>query len=355
MSKPRFRVIDTGLRKGQENIAFDQAMIDAHRAGEIPNTIRFIHFKPVALVGRHQIVEQEVREEFCHDNDIDIGRRITGGGAIYLDPGQMGWAIICDRKLIGDGSLGSITAEICTAAAKGLSKLGLEANFRPRNDIEVKGRKISGTGGFFDGNTLIYQGTVLGQVDPAKMFGALNVASDKLSKRGLEDASKRVTTLHEELGHLPDWEEVKAALVEGFSKYLGIDVDWGAVSETEELRCRALYTEEIGTKDFIYDLQDNSRDKQVRTGQHQSTGGMVKAHVRLEGAQNERLREVLLSGDFFVTPPRIIYDLEAHLRRAKVEEIDEAIAAFFKTHEVGMLSVTPQDFAIAIKNALGGT
>ena len=82
---------------------------------------------------------------------------------------------------------------------------------------------------------------------------------------------------------------------------------------------------------------------------------MVKAHVRLEGAQNERLREVLLSGDFFVTPPRIIYDLEAHLRRAKVEEIDEAIAAFFKTHEVGMLSVTPQDFAIAIKNALGGT
>ncbi len=57
----RFRVIDTGLREGRANIAFDQAMIEAHKAGQIPDTIRFLRFPPTALVGRHQALGREVR------------------------------------------------------------------------------------------------------------------------------------------------------------------------------------------------------------------------------------------------------------------------------------------------------
>ncbi len=52
--RPVFRVIDTGLRAGRANIAFDQALIEAHKAGEIPDTVRFLTFPPSALVGRHQ-------------------------------------------------------------------------------------------------------------------------------------------------------------------------------------------------------------------------------------------------------------------------------------------------------------
>ena len=76
----------------------------------------------------------------------------------------------------------------------GLSRLGVTAKFRPRNDIEIEGRKISGTGGFFDGNTLIYQGTILVDPKPDIMFQALNVARDKYAKHGLKDASQRVTS-----------------------------------------------------------------------------------------------------------------------------------------------------------------
>ena len=64
MPKP-FRVIDTGLRNGRENIAFDQAMIDLHKAGELPDSIRFLRFPPTALIGRHQSLSQEVRLDHC--------------------------------------------------------------------------------------------------------------------------------------------------------------------------------------------------------------------------------------------------------------------------------------------------
>ena len=80
-----------------------------------------------------------------------VGRRITGGGGLYLDEGQIGWELVFDRARLGVADLATSTRRICEAAALGLNKLGVPARYRPRNDIEVDGRKISGTGGFFDG------------------------------------------------------------------------------------------------------------------------------------------------------------------------------------------------------------
>ncbi len=353
MSHPPFRIIDTGLRTGRENIAFDQAMIDAHRCGEIPDTIRFIHFKPVALLGRHQALSQEIHKTECAARGIEIGRRITGGGAIYLDQGQLGWALVMRRKSLNLGDLGNTAMMICEAAAAGLSTLGIEANYRPRNDIEVGGRKISGTGGFFDGDTVIYQGTVLVDLDPKTMFAALNVAKAKVERKNLDSAADRVTCLRALLGdQTPDMDTLEQALVSGFTERLGLAAKWGEVTEAEERRAQTLYTEEIGTDDFVAEIDDPAREAGVLMGSHTGMGGTVNAFVRLEGARNERLREVLITGDFFVTPPRIIYDLEASLRRVPVKNIDAHITAFFDTANAGMLSAAPADFASAIHTAV---
>ena len=139
----RFRLIDTGVRDGRANIAFDQALIDAHRDGRVPDTVRFLHFSPCVLIGRHQALRQEVEIEYCRDNGIGIGRRITGGGAIYLDEGQLGWELVFHRATLGIASLGELAAAICEAAAAGLRQLGVDARYRPRNDIEVDGQKIN--------------------------------------------------------------------------------------------------------------------------------------------------------------------------------------------------------------------
>lgn len=351
----RFRVIDTGLRSGRENIAFDQAMIDARSAGAIPDSIRFIHFKPSALIGRHQALSQEIKVEYCRAHGIDVVRRITGGGAIYFDEGQLGWALVCGRKSLGELDLAGITRAICEAAAAGLSTLGVEARFRPRNDIEIGGRKISGTGGFFEGDALMFQGTVLIDLNPANMIAALNIPEAKLAKRSLDDAAQRVTTLKQELGAAPDVEAVKAALIHGFERTLGLSAYAAPPSDHEEALAKRLYVEEIGTDAFVFEIDDPTRDASVRAGEQRSAGGTVTAYVRLEGPNDARIREVLFTGDFFVAPPRLVYDLEARLRGVPAGESDQAVADFFAAQGgAGLLSIKPEDFAAALRAALEG-
>ncbi|MEE9586806.1 MAG: hypothetical protein V3V97_02115 [Hyphomicrobiaceae bacterium] len=77
-----FRVIDSSVRDGRQQIAFDQALIDLHKEGRVPDTVRFLRFPPTALIGRHQALSHELKLDFCKANDIGLVRRITGGGAI---------------------------------------------------------------------------------------------------------------------------------------------------------------------------------------------------------------------------------------------------------------------------------
>jgi lipoate-protein ligase A len=135
-----FRIIDTGVREGRANIAFDAALIEARKAGEVPDTIRFLRFPPTALIGRHQDLSREVNLDYCRANDVGVVRRITGGGAIYLDEGQLGWELVFHRRSLGIAALPDLAREICNAAAAGLGRLGVDARFRTRYDIEVDGR-----------------------------------------------------------------------------------------------------------------------------------------------------------------------------------------------------------------------
>ena len=112
-----FRIIDTGVREGRANIAFDAALIEARQAGQVPDTIRFLRFPPTVLIGRHQDLSREVNLDYCRDNDVGIVRRITGGGAIYLDEGQLGWEIVFHRTSLGIPALPDLAREICNAAA----------------------------------------------------------------------------------------------------------------------------------------------------------------------------------------------------------------------------------------------
>ena len=347
---PVFRVIDTGLRDGAANIAFDAALIEAHKAGVVPDTIRFLQFRPTALVGRHQALSQEIRVDYCAANGVGLARRITGGGALYMDEGQFGFELAFRRATLGLSDLGEVARAICEAAAAGLQKLGVAARYRPRNDIEVEGRKISGTGGFFDGDTLFYQGTVLVDMDPSKMIAALNVPAGKLAKRGLETAERRIVTLRE-LKPETTARQVKAALLEGFREKLGIDPRPGDITAHEESLARKLFDEEIGTEAFLREIDAPEQEAGVVRGQVRSFGGEICAYLRFEGPRRERVREALVTGDFFVTPPRVILDLEAALRGVERSQLRAATLAFFAEAAPGILSARPEDFAEALEAA----
>ncbi|SOC02519.1 lipoate--protein ligase family protein [Rhodobacter maris] len=349
-----FRVIDTGVRPGRAQIAFDQALIEAHKAGQIPDTIRFLTFPPTVLVGRHQLISQELNLPACRAAGVSIGRRVTGGGALYLDEGQFGWELVFHRATLGLPSLGDVAREICEAAAEGLQSLGIAASYRPRNDIEVEGRKISGTGGFFDGDTIFYQGTVLMQMDGAKMAGLLNIPAAKLARHGAQEAVSRIVTMAELFdGKPPPVRAVKAALLAAFAHRLGIRPERGAISETEEQLAQRFYDDEIGTDDFVYGLDAPAGAADVRIATHAGKGGTITAHLRLEGAGQDRIREVLFTGDFFVAPPRVVPDLEAALRGVELAAAEAVVEDFFARAGAALMSAPGSDFARALLAAAG--
>lgn len=349
----KFRVIDTGVRPCREQIAFDQMLIDAHKAGDVPDTVRFLQFPPSVLVGRHQALSHELNLEACREAGVGIGRRVTGGGALYLDEGQFGWELVFHRDTLGITNLGELASEICQAAAFGLSKLGIEARYRPRNDIEVEGRKISGTGGFFDGSTIFYQGTTLVDMDGEKMASLLNIPAAKLAKHGQTSGAQRVVTMKELFDGLPPHiEEVKQALLEGFSDRLGILPEPGVITQAEEKLASEIFAEEIGTDEFVYSIDDPRSASEVCSGSHTGAGGTINAHVRLEGPRQNRVREIVITGDFFVTPPRTVLDLEAALRGLELAEVEERVLRFFNEAEVGLLTAAPADFIAAIREAV---
>lgn len=347
-----FRVIDTGIRPCREQMAFDQALIELHSAGKIPDTLRFLQFPPSVLVGRHQAIGHELHLDACRAAGVGIGRRVTGGGALYFDEGQFGWELIVAKATLGLSTLADVTREICEAAAAGLSRLGIDARYRPRNDIEVGGRKISGTGGFFDGDTIFFQGTVLLDMDTARMAALLNIPAAKLAKHNETSAAQRVVSLRELFGGVaPPIGEVKAALMAGFAQRLGIEMKPGEITAEEETTAAAIFADEIGTDDFVYSINDPARRPGVLAGSHTGKGGTIAAFVKLDKTA-QRIDDITLTGDFFVTPPRVILDLEAALRGLAVNELEPGLTGFFVAADVGLLTATPDDFLTAIRAAL---
>jgi lipoate-protein ligase A len=351
----RFRVIDTGVRGGRANTAFDQALIEAHLAGQIPDTIRFLQFSPCVLVGRHQILGQEVNLPFCRAEGLELGRRITGGGALYLDAGQFGWELVFHRASLGVTDLADAARRICEAAAKGLERLGVPARYRPRNDLEVDGRKIGGTGGFFDGDTLFYQGTLLLDLNVERMVAALRVPAAKLAKRDLAAAGGRITTLGAVLGRPVGAEEAMQAVLAGFAEHLGIETAPAPVSAQEENLAARLLAEEIGTEAFVHTPDSPWREGLLVGAELTTAGGTVRVDMRLEGAAGARIREVLITGDFFVTPPRTILDLEASLRGTEATAAPEAVRAFFARTPATFLGLGPDDVARAVAQAVASS
>jgi lipoate-protein ligase A len=354
MSKANtFRVLDTGVLEGRLNIAIGQAIVEARQAGTVPDTLRFLRFPPTALIGRHQALGQEIDLEYCREHGIGVVRRITGGGAIFMEPGLLGWELAFDRKSLAVHSLPDLTREICEAAAAGISRLGVEARFRPRNDIEVDGRKISGTGGFFDGDTLFYQGTVLVDMNAQVMVSALRVPQAKLARRRLDSAAQRVVTLRELLGPAtPELAVIQDTLVDAFAERFGLQAVRQELSQAEQEHAQQLLREEIGTEAFVNEIDEPPAARGDLTGHSMSPGGSITAYLRLEGPAQNRIRAALLTGDFFITPPRIVYDLESRLRGVYLDDLAKVVRDFFAQAGVEALSVSPDDFIAACDDAL---
>ena len=343
------RILDTGLRRAAENIALNRALLEACQANAAPPTLRFLRFTPAALLGFHQSADQALNLEYCQAQGVTIQRRITGGGAIYCDETQLGWELYLHKSELGCADMQAISQRICTAAARGMQTLGVDAHYRPRNDIEVDGRKISGTGGAFDGDALLFQGTLLLQFDVEKMLRVLRISAEKLADKALRSARERIANLTELLGYAPALEVVQTQLAAAFATEFGITFVAGALTPQEQTLFDAALAE-IDCDDWVY-LRRSVADRPTLQAAIKFPSGLIEVRIHYDKARHW-IQQLCFSGDFFISPRRTIVDLEACLRESDARAICANVETFFAQRPVDMLGLRAQDFSAVIEAAL---
>jgi len=353
----KWRLLDTGVLTGAQNMALDDTLLECHSQGVSPNTVRFLQFRPsAALLGYHQSAEQEIRIDYCKRNGVDINRRITGGGTVLFSPTCLGWEIYADKKTPRIKNLGRdldrLSRMVCSAAVEGLKTLGVEAQFRPKNDIEVHGRKISGTGGTERVDSFMYQGTLLIDFDLELMLKSLRIPMEKLKDKEIDSAKERVTWLSRELGHVPPLGDIKLAIVQGFEKVFGMKLEPSGLLAQEE----ALYNSGLPyfqSDDWVYLERRAPETAGHVNAVHKTPGGLVRVSLAIDTA-GEFIVSSFITGDFQVFPQRAIMDLEARLKNLSTDgdAVRDEVRSFFKETKAKMSGIEPDDLADIILEAV---
>ncbi len=316
------------------HMALAEVLLRSVSQGKSPPTFRFLRFRPCVLIGRHQVLEEEVDVPACREHGYECNRRVSGGGAIVCDSGCLGWEFVAPRGVAGlPREREELRRTLCTAVAAGLSRLGVRVGFRPRNDLEVNGRKVGGTGGVYTRDAFLYHGTVLLSYDPELFGRLLRLPLPKLQKHGASSLAARVTSLSWELGREPALEEVEEAVRDGLKEFLGISLVPAPLTPFEEGELASLlpfFRSEVWV--------DGERKKARYSGEARLffPGGTVSCGVLLGGDPSSPVvREVFFSGDFFLQPPEALSRLEASLKGCNREEAEARISSFFASGAPG--------------------
>jgi lipoate-protein ligase A len=349
-----WRLLETPPATAAWNMTLDAVLLEGRgrRARDpSPPTVRLMSFSPPAvLIGAYQSLESEVRLDFCRERGLGVNRRITGGGAIFFDESQIGWEVICRFDDLGGPSRPSeeLFRFLSSPVVHALRELGLDAAYRPRNDIEIEGRKIAGTGGTDLHGALLFQGTLLVDFDVETMVRALRVPVEKLRRQELEGMRDRVTWLARELPVLPPHQELKALLARHFEQRLGIDLRPGPLTEAETCALEARLDQ------FSSDQWIRGRGRlggEVGKAIYPTDGGVVRVVLRSERG-GRRIRAVTIDGDFFAFPKRAIYDIEAWLKGASAARVPELVREIFEHRVIDLPGVGPEGITAAILEAL---
>lgn len=213
------RVIDFAVGDPFYNMAVDEAIARCVGSGRRPPTLRLYGWSPSAVsIGYFQEVLEEVDLDFCKSKGVEVVRRLTGGGAVIHTAGELTYSLIAEE---GDPAvpkdIQESYARICAPIVAALRKLGVDAAFRPINDIEVQGRKVSGSAQTRRFGTVLQHGTLLLDMDFTQL-SALRVNDEKLKDKGATDVRGRVTTLKEILRRDLSKERVGALVAEEFGR-----------------------------------------------------------------------------------------------------------------------------------------
>lgn len=175
---------------GQKRLIFYLAMED-YVASNIDDEAFFVwQSEPTVIIGRNQILENEVNLDYCRVNGVQVYRRRSGGGCVYSDKGNVMISYISRR-----GDVASVFDRYLSGLTDALCCLGLPAQRSERNDVLVAGRKVSGNAFHQLPDRSVVHGTLLYSTDMDALTDALRPPVEKLQRHGVESVRQRVCNL----------------------------------------------------------------------------------------------------------------------------------------------------------------
>jgi len=243
-----WRLIDSDLVAAERSAACDEAMMMARHQRIVPNTLHlYRRDKPTVSLGYFEKLEDAVDLEAARKHEVQLVRRVSGGSAVYTDPGQVVFAVVLDKLSVPE-SPNETFELVCKGVIKALDILGLRGEFKPVNDVLINKRKVSGSAQTRKWDVVLQHGTLMVDTDFNLMFEVLK----SKNKVRLKDS---VTSLAKELGEAPSMERVKRALVEGFSRTFAAEIRRGVLTHFEENRIEELVAEKYSRQEYTYGAQ----------------------------------------------------------------------------------------------------
>jgi len=225
--------------EGHNNPRLNLALEEYALRNFSPNTDYLLFYinNPSIIIGRNQNTLEEVNSDYVKKNNIQVVRRISGGGAVYHDLGNLNFSFITNHDIKSLHNFKKFTAPVI----KVLKNMGVDAELIGRNDILVDGKKISGTAQFSTGKRMISHGTLLLDTDLGEVVNALNVKPSKIESKGHKSVRSRVANISEYLKEPLKIEEFRELLLKGlyeqsepFETYHLTDEEWAKVHKLKK-------------------------------------------------------------------------------------------------------------------------
>ena len=244
----------------------------------------YIH-KPSVIIGKYQNALSEVNMKYIEDSGIILARRITGGGAVYHDEGNLNFSFICRRR--GD----EIDFEpYVRPVIEALGKIGIRAELSGRNDLVLDGRKFGGNAQHMTKDKVLSHGTIMVDVNIENMTMALNVDAEKYISKGISSVRSRVVNIGEYMTDPMNVLELREYLREELSTVY--DMDEYILTDEDKLTVEKLVREKFSTWEHNF----GGRAKMSINKKKKLPAGMICISCEIKGGI---ITDVSIQGDFF--------------------------------------------------------
>ena len=243
--------------------------------------------RPSIIVGKNQNTIEEVNQAYIDKHQIDVVRRISGGGAVYHDLNNLNYTIISKE----DESKAFDFKSFSTPVINTLAQLGVKAEFTGRNDLEIDGKKFCGNAQAYINGRIMHHGCLLFDVDLSVLANALKVSKDKFESKGVKSVRARVTNIIDELPKKITVEEFRDLLLDYMKKEYPEMTEY-VFSDEELAEINRIKETKFGTWDWNY---GKSPEYNVRRGTKFPSGKVeIFANVI-----ESKIQDIKIYGDFF--------------------------------------------------------